>query len=97
MVDYMLAELIDTPGTRYEELAGEAEVLPGVILIPTPGHTEGHQSLVVRKLDGTVVVAGQSHDNALTGHARAAGAHRRTPVANPAPSADTYRPRTRHR
>ena len=64
VVDYTLAELIDTPGTRYEELAGEAEVLPGVILIPTPGHTEGHQSLVVRKSDGTVVVAGQSHDTA---------------------------------
>jgi N-acyl homoserine lactone hydrolase len=64
VVDYTLAKLIDTPGTRYEELAGEAEVLPGVILIPTPGHTEGHQSLVVRKSDGTVVVAGQSHDTA---------------------------------
>ena len=61
---YTLAELIDTPGTRYEELSGETEVLPGVLLIPTPGHTEGHQSLVVRQPDGTVVVAGQSHDNA---------------------------------
>jgi N-acyl homoserine lactone hydrolase len=28
MVDYTLAELIDTPGTGYEELVGEAEVLP---------------------------------------------------------------------
>jgi hypothetical protein len=26
VVDYTLADLIDTPGTRYEELAGEAEV-----------------------------------------------------------------------
>lgn len=64
-VDYTLAGLIDTPGARYEELAGEAEVLPGVILIPTPGHTNGHQSLIVRKRDGTVVVAGQSHDTAM--------------------------------
>jgi N-acyl homoserine lactone hydrolase len=62
--DYTLAELIDTPGARYEELSGESEVLPGVLLIPTPGHTEGHQSLVVRQPDGTVVVAGQSHDTA---------------------------------
>jgi N-acyl homoserine lactone hydrolase len=62
--DYTLAELIDSPGARYEELAGEAEVLPGVLLIPTPGHTAGHQSLVVRQPDGTVVVAGQSHDTA---------------------------------
>ena len=36
VVDYTMAELIDTPGNRYEELAGEAEVLPGVILIPAP-------------------------------------------------------------
>ena len=64
VADYTLTELIDPPGARYEELSGEAEVLPGVLLIPTPGHTEGHQSLVVRQPDGTVVVAGQSHDTA---------------------------------
>ncbi|HEX8095892.1 N-acyl homoserine lactonase family protein [Jatrophihabitans sp.] len=62
--NYTLAELIDSPGTRYQELTGETEVLPGMLLIPTPGHTQGHQSLVVRQPDGTVVVAGQSHENA---------------------------------
>jgi N-acyl homoserine lactone hydrolase len=40
------------------------EILPGVLVVPTPGHTAGHQSLVVRADDGTVVVAGQSHDTA---------------------------------
>ncbi|EFL26710.1 putative N-acyl homoserine lactone hydrolase [Streptomyces himastatinicus ATCC 53653] len=54
--------LIDFPGATYTELTGEAEVWPGVHLIPTPGHTEGHQSLVVRQPDGTVVLAGQAHD-----------------------------------
>jgi N-acyl homoserine lactone hydrolase len=58
--DYTLPELIE--GGRHEELDGEAEVLPGVFLIPTPGHTVGHQSLVVRRPDGNVIVAGQSHD-----------------------------------
>jgi N-acyl homoserine lactone hydrolase len=33
-----------------------------VWIIPTPGHTGGHQSLVVRQRDGTVVLAGQAHD-----------------------------------
>jgi N-acyl homoserine lactone hydrolase len=61
---YTLAELVDAPGLRYEELDGEAEILPGVLVVPTPGHTAGHQSLVVRADDGTVVVAGQSHDTA---------------------------------
>lgn len=49
---------------RYELLDGEAEPLPGLHVIPTPGHVDGHQSLVVVCADGTVVLAGQSHDNA---------------------------------
>ena len=61
---YTLPELIDAPGLHYLELEGEAEVLPGLTVVPTPGHTAGHQSLVVRLGDGTVVVAGQSHDSA---------------------------------
>jgi len=61
---YTLPELIDHVGARYEELDGETEILPGVLIVPTPGHTTGHQSLVVTRGDGTVIVAGQSHDNA---------------------------------
>lgn len=60
--DYTLPELIE--GCRFEPVTGDAEVLPGVFLIPTPGHTEGHQSLIVRKADGAVIAAGQSHDTA---------------------------------
>ncbi|MEU0523129.1 N-acyl homoserine lactonase family protein [Streptomyces niveus] len=59
---YTFDGLIDFPAAAYEELAGEAEVRPGVWIIPTPGHTQGHQSLVLRQTDGTVVLAGQAHD-----------------------------------
>ncbi|WP_445517176.1 MBL fold metallo-hydrolase [Streptomyces sp. NEAU-174] len=59
---YTFDELLDFPGATYEELAGEAEIWPGVHIIPTPGHTDGHQSLVVRQPDGTVILAGQAHD-----------------------------------
>jgi N-acyl homoserine lactone hydrolase len=59
---YTLPELIE--GSRFEAVTGEVELLPGVLLVPTPGHTAGHQSLVVRQPDGTVIVAGQSHDTA---------------------------------
>ncbi|MBR8642368.1 N-acyl homoserine lactonase family protein [Streptomyces tuirus] len=60
--DHTVDELIDFPGAAYEEVAGETEVWPGVWIIPTPGHTQGHQSLVLRQGDGTVVLAGQAHD-----------------------------------
>jgi N-acyl homoserine lactone hydrolase len=62
--DHTLPELVDFPGARYQLLDGAAEILPGVHVLPTPGHTAGHQSLVVQTWDGTVVLAGQSHDHA---------------------------------
>ena len=57
---YTLPELIE--GSRFEPVTGQAEMLPGVFLVPTPGHTDGHQSLIVRRPNGAVIVAGQSHD-----------------------------------
>jgi glyoxylase-like metal-dependent hydrolase (beta-lactamase superfamily II) len=58
--DYTVPEWIDVPGLAYEVLDGEIEVAPGVRLIPTPGHTAGHQSLVLDAEIGTVVLAGQA-------------------------------------
>ncbi|MEV6601878.1 N-acyl homoserine lactonase family protein [Actinoplanes sp. NPDC051346] len=74
---HTLPDLIDSPGARYVELDGEGEILPGVVIVPTPGHTAGHHSVVVRRRDGTVVVAGQSHDHAtaFTGDVLAGKAH----------------------
>ena len=58
--DYTVPGLVDFAAARYEELDGEAEIAPGVLVVPTPGHVAGHQALVVRCSDGTVVLAGQS-------------------------------------
>jgi N-acyl homoserine lactone hydrolase len=58
--DYTVAEWIDVPGLSYEVLDGAFEVAPGLRLIPTPGHTAGHQSLVLDAPDGRVVLAGQA-------------------------------------
>lgn len=60
--DCTVPHLVDFPGGRYELLDGEAEVAPGVHVIPTPGHVEGHQSVVLVCEDGSVVLAGQVHD-----------------------------------
>lgn len=62
--EYTMPHLIDFPGSRYELLDGEAEIRPGLHVIPTPGHVDGHQSVVVECEDGSVVLAGQSHDAA---------------------------------
>jgi N-acyl homoserine lactone hydrolase len=88
--DYTLTDLIDAPGIIYEELSGDAEVWPGVLIVPTPGHTDGHQSVVVRRGDGSVVViAGQSHDTATDYSADAlavrAEAEGHTPLPPPPP------------
>jgi N-acyl homoserine lactone hydrolase len=61
--DYYL-RVRDFPGARYELVDGRAEVLPGVELIPTPGHTPGHQSAVVECREGRVVLAGQAYGQA---------------------------------
>jgi N-acyl homoserine lactone hydrolase len=58
--DYTIREWVDVPGLTYELLDGETEVAPGLRLIPTPGHTAGHQSLVVRTVGGSVLLAGQA-------------------------------------
>jgi N-acyl homoserine lactone hydrolase len=47
-----LADWFDFMGARFELLDGDAEVLPGLTVIATPGHTVGHQSVVVRSGDG---------------------------------------------
>jgi N-acyl homoserine lactone hydrolase len=62
--DYTFDHLIDHPGSSYREIDGETEALPGLHVIPTPGHVAGHQSLVVECDDGSIVLAGQSHDTA---------------------------------
>jgi N-acyl homoserine lactone hydrolase len=55
---YTLPEWIDFERAAYVELDGEAQIAPGVRVLPTPGHTPGHQSVLVDTDDGLVVVAG---------------------------------------
>jgi N-acyl homoserine lactone hydrolase len=68
--DYPIVGLYDFTDARYELHGGEAEVAKGIRVVPTPGHTPGHQSLVVETEAGRVVLAGQAV-NGATDFARA--------------------------
>jgi glyoxylase-like metal-dependent hydrolase (beta-lactamase superfamily II) len=48
-----LAGWFDFMGARFELLDGDTEILPGLSVITTPGHTVGHQSVRVEAADGT--------------------------------------------
>ena len=58
--DYTMPIAVEFTGASYELLDGEAEIWPGLRLIPTPGHTDGHQTLIVDTDEGRVALAGQS-------------------------------------
>ena len=58
--DYTILEWIDGPGIQYVEADGDHELQPGVRVLSTPGHSPGHQSLVVDQPEGRVVLTGQA-------------------------------------
>ena len=55
--DY-LVEWARFPGESYVELDGDTELFEGVSVLFTPGHSPGHQSVVVEGDDGLVVLGG---------------------------------------
>ena len=63
--DYTLPSAVaDFDDARLELIEGEAEPIPGVRIVPTPGHVPGHQSLVVETTSGRIVIAGQAYNEA---------------------------------
>jgi len=73
--DYTVPEDVDLDGGRYEEVEGEHEPLPGVRVIPTPGHSPGHQSVAIETDAGLLLLAGQTFRQA-SDFARAVTAYR---------------------
>ena len=43
----------DFPGVKYQQIRGDYEIVPGVKLFETPGHTSGHYSLLVEMQNET--------------------------------------------
>jgi glyoxylase-like metal-dependent hydrolase (beta-lactamase superfamily II) len=51
----------DFPGAKFELLGGEdVEVLPGLTCVYTPGHTPGHQAVVLDHPEGKIVFCGDA-------------------------------------
>ena len=55
---YTISEWVEAPGVRYMPVDGELELLPGLRLLPAPGHTRGLQVVVVETGGRPVVVGG---------------------------------------
>ncbi|HEX6867149.1 MAG TPA: MBL fold metallo-hydrolase [Candidatus Limnocylindrales bacterium] len=56
--DYTIREWLEAPGVRYVPVDGELELVPGVRLLPAPGHTRGSQVVVVETGGPPVVIGG---------------------------------------
>ena len=57
---YTVPEWVDFEGAEYVVLDGDAQVASGVRVMSTPGHSPGHQSLIIDTPSGTVALAGQA-------------------------------------
>ena len=62
--EYSLPDALELDGERYDELDGEHEPLPGVRIVPTPGHSPGHQSVLLETARGRLLLAGQIYRDA---------------------------------
>ncbi len=49
--------IVGNPALRWQLVEGDVELLPGVRLLDTTGHTPGHQSLLVTTADGPFLLA----------------------------------------
>jgi N-acyl homoserine lactone hydrolase len=56
--DYSIRDWVEPPGVEYIEVDGELELLPGIRLLPAPGHTDGTQVVVLETGARPIVIGG---------------------------------------
>jgi N-acyl homoserine lactone hydrolase len=56
----IVSQWFDFAGARFELLDGDAQIAEGVRVVATPGHTVGHQSVIVDMPDGGAVMIGDA-------------------------------------
>ena len=58
--DYTIREWVEAPGVQYVPVDGPLELLPGLRLVPAPGHTQGSQIVVVERAGRSVIIGGDT-------------------------------------
>ena len=56
--DYTIRDWVDFDGLRTSSTKARVELLPGIRLLPAPGHTDGHRNVLVETGGRPVVVGG---------------------------------------
>src|SRR3954452_10131442 len=56
--DYTIPEWVDPPGVEYVPVDGGLELLPGLRVVPAPGHTRGMRVVVLETGGRRVVICG---------------------------------------
>ncbi len=56
---YTVPEWADIPDHRARVLCGDSDIADGIRIIHTPGHTPGHQAVVISSVNECVVIAAQ--------------------------------------
>lgn len=59
-VRYTVNRWFDYPAARIIETEGDMEIIRGVRLLASPGHTPGHQSVLITDSSGRILVAAQA-------------------------------------
>ena len=57
---YTVTEWFDYVGARISPVSGNMEIGEGITLLSSPGHTLGHQSVLIESVGGNVLVAAQA-------------------------------------
>src|SRR4051794_33047193 len=58
--DYTIREWVEAPGVQYVPVDGALELLPGLRVVPAPGHTRGSQVVVVETGGRLLVIGGDT-------------------------------------
>ena len=60
--NFTIPEFVEDSAIEYRFVEGEATVLPGVLILPAPGHTPGHQCVAVEHDGGIELIAAQAFE-----------------------------------